>query len=98
REQQRAHHVDLRRQTDPRRPEDPDRERLGRPRDELRDDEVIQGQDEREQEPRGLYPRLLGADVTVRSEPVTWHEAGAWDGVRVLYAIDPDGTWVELPE
>jgi catechol 2,3-dioxygenase-like lactoylglutathione lyase family enzyme len=45
-----------------------------------------------------LYPRLLEADVTVRSEPVTWHEPGVWDGVRVVYAIDPDGTWVELVE
>ena len=46
----------------------------------------------------GLYDRLREAGVTVRSEPVTWNEPGAWDGVRVMYAIDPDGTWVELVE
>src|SRR5262245_5096632 len=46
----------------------------------------------------GLYARLLAAGVAVRSEPVTWNEPGAWFGVRVLYAIDPDGTWVELVE
>jgi catechol 2,3-dioxygenase-like lactoylglutathione lyase family enzyme len=46
----------------------------------------------------GLYARLLEAHITLRSEPVTWTEPGAWNGVRVLYAIDPDGTWVELVE
>jgi len=46
----------------------------------------------------GVHARLLEADITVRSEPVTWREPGAWNGVRVLYAIDPDGAWVELVE
>jgi len=42
--------------------------------------------------------RLRDAKVEVRSEPVTLEEPGPWFGVRVLYAIDPDGTWVELVE
>jgi catechol 2,3-dioxygenase-like lactoylglutathione lyase family enzyme len=46
----------------------------------------------------GLYSRLREANSPVRSKPVTWLEPGAWYGVRVLYAIDPDGAWVELVE
>jgi catechol 2,3-dioxygenase-like lactoylglutathione lyase family enzyme len=45
-----------------------------------------------------LHARLLEANVPVRSRPVTWREPGPWDGVRILFAIDPDGVWVELVE
>jgi len=34
----------------------------------------------------------------VRSEPVEIREDGDWDGVRALYAVDPDGVTVELVE
>ncbi|HYZ13865.1 MAG TPA: VOC family protein [Actinomycetota bacterium] len=43
-----------------------------------------------------LHGRLRDSGVRVISKPVRLTEEGAWDGARVLYAIDPDGTWVEL--
>ena len=43
-----------------------------------------------------LHDRLRDGGVRVISKPVRLTEEGAWDGARVLYAIDPDGTWVEL--
>ena len=42
------------------------------------------------------HARLLEAEVRVVSEPVRLTEEGSWHGARVLYAIDPDGTWIEL--
>ena len=42
------------------------------------------------------YGRLRDAGVSVRSEPVTISEPGAWEGVRCFYASDPDGVTVEL--
>jgi len=43
-----------------------------------------------------LHDRLRDGGVRVISRPVRLMEEGAWDGARVLYAVDPDGTWVEL--
>jgi catechol 2,3-dioxygenase-like lactoylglutathione lyase family enzyme len=43
-----------------------------------------------------VHARLLEAGVRLRSGPVRLTEEGAWHDVRVLYAIDPDGTWIEL--
>lgn len=43
-----------------------------------------------------LHDRLRDGGVRVISKPVRLTEQGAWDGATVLYAIDPDGTWVEL--
>lgn len=43
-----------------------------------------------------LHDRLRDGGVRVISRPVRLTEEGAWNGARVLYAIDPDGTWVEL--
>jgi catechol 2,3-dioxygenase-like lactoylglutathione lyase family enzyme len=43
-----------------------------------------------------LHDRLRDGGVRVISKPVRLTEEGAWDGARVLYAVDPDGTWVEL--
>lgn len=42
------------------------------------------------------HARLLEAEVRVVSEPVRLTEEGSWYGSRVLYAVDPDGTWIEL--
>jgi catechol 2,3-dioxygenase-like lactoylglutathione lyase family enzyme len=42
------------------------------------------------------HRRCVEHGVETRSGPVTLTEAGDWNGVRVLYAVDPDGTWVEL--
>jgi catechol 2,3-dioxygenase-like lactoylglutathione lyase family enzyme len=44
------------------------------------------------------HDRLLEADVRVVSKPVRLTEEGSWHGARVLYAVDPDGTWIELVE
>lgn len=43
-----------------------------------------------------LYRRLLNAGATVRSEPVSISESGDWNGVRSMYALDPDGVTIEL--
>jgi catechol 2,3-dioxygenase-like lactoylglutathione lyase family enzyme len=43
-----------------------------------------------------LHDRLRDGGVRLISKPVRLTEEGAWDGARVLYAVDPDGTWVEL--
>lgn len=43
-----------------------------------------------------LHDRLRDSGFRVISKPVRLTEEGAWDGARVLYAVDPDGTWVEL--
>jgi catechol 2,3-dioxygenase-like lactoylglutathione lyase family enzyme len=43
-----------------------------------------------------VHGRLRDAGAETRSEPVTLTEEGDWNGVRTLYAIDPDGTWIEL--
>lgn len=40
--------------------------------------------------------RLRAAGVSVRSDPVTIHAPGAWNGARAFYAADPDGVTVEL--
>jgi catechol 2,3-dioxygenase-like lactoylglutathione lyase family enzyme len=45
-----------------------------------------------------VHARLRDAGVQVLSGPVRLTEEGAWHDVRVLYAIDPDGTWIELVE
>jgi glyoxylase I family protein len=45
-----------------------------------------------------VYDRLREAGARVVSRPVRLTEEGAWDGARVLYTVDPDGTWVELVE
>ncbi len=42
------------------------------------------------------HARLLAGGVRVLSRPVRLTEEGAWHDVRVLYAIDPDGIWIEL--
>ncbi len=44
------------------------------------------------------HARLVAAGARVRSEPVRLTEEGDWNGVRVLYASDPDGATVELLE
>lgn len=44
----------------------------------------------------GVHDGLRRADVRVISKPVRLTEEGVWYGARVLYAIDPDGTWIEL--
>jgi catechol 2,3-dioxygenase-like lactoylglutathione lyase family enzyme len=44
------------------------------------------------------HARLREADVRVVSKPVRLTEEGSWYGSKVLYAIDPDGTWIELVE
>ena len=43
-----------------------------------------------------VHERLREAGVQVVSKPVRLTEEGDWHGVRVHYAIDPDGTWIEL--
>lgn len=40
--------------------------------------------------------RLRQAGAATRSGPVELQEEGAWQGVRALYAADPDGFTVEL--
>jgi catechol 2,3-dioxygenase-like lactoylglutathione lyase family enzyme len=41
--------------------------------------------------------RLRAAGMVLRSEPVTLADAGPhWSGVRLVYAVDPDGVTVEL--
>ena len=44
------------------------------------------------------HARLREAQVRVVSKPVRLTEQGSWHGAKVLYAIDPDGTWIELVE
>jgi glyoxalase/bleomycin resistance protein/dioxygenase superfamily protein len=47
----------------------------------------------------GVYERLTAHGSTPSSRPVAINEAGsAWDGVRALYACDPDGRTVECLE
>jgi catechol 2,3-dioxygenase-like lactoylglutathione lyase family enzyme len=44
-----------------------------------------------------VHALLVGHGVTVRSAPVTLEDDDpAWRGVRVLYALDPDGFTVEF--
>ena len=43
-----------------------------------------------------VHARCVEAGVPTRSGPVTLTEEGDWNGVTTLYAIDPDGTWIEL--
>ncbi|MEX0755259.1 MAG: VOC family protein [Actinomycetota bacterium] len=43
-----------------------------------------------------VHARCASAGIETRSGPVTLTEEGGWNGVRVLYAVDPDGTWIEL--
>ncbi len=45
-----------------------------------------------------LHALLSEAGVPVRSDPVEIHEDGIWNGVRCLYASDPDGVTVEFVE
>ena len=45
-----------------------------------------------------VHDRLREADVRVVSGPVRLTEEGSWYGAEVLYAVDPDGTWIELVE
>jgi diaminopimelate decarboxylase len=40
--------------------------------------------------------RLRAAGASVRSDPVTIEDPGAWHGARAFYAADPDGVTVEL--
>ena len=42
------------------------------------------------------YRRLRQAGMPTRSAPVELQEGGAWQGVRALYAADPDGHTIEL--
>jgi catechol 2,3-dioxygenase-like lactoylglutathione lyase family enzyme len=44
------------------------------------------------------HARLREAGVRVVSRPVRLTEQGSWYGAKVLYAVDPDGTWIELVE
>jgi catechol 2,3-dioxygenase-like lactoylglutathione lyase family enzyme len=44
------------------------------------------------------HARLREAQVRVVSKPVRLTEQGSWYGAKVLYAVDPDGTWIELVE
>lgn len=44
-----------------------------------------------------LHARLFEAGSPVRPDPVELHEDG-WEGVRTLYAHDPDGVTIELVE
>jgi catechol 2,3-dioxygenase-like lactoylglutathione lyase family enzyme len=44
------------------------------------------------------HARLREAEVRVVSKPVRLTEEGSWYGAKVLYAVDPDGTWIELVE
>ncbi|HVF08281.1 MAG TPA: VOC family protein [Actinomycetota bacterium] len=43
-----------------------------------------------------VHERLREAGVQLVSKPVRLTEHGDWYGVQVHYAIDPDGTWIEL--
>lgn len=43
-----------------------------------------------------VHERLQEAGVQLVSKPVRLTEEGDWYGVQVHYAIDPDGTWIEL--
>lgn len=43
-----------------------------------------------------MHERLREAGVRVVSKPVRLTEEGDWHGARVHYAIDPDGTWIEV--
>lgn len=45
-----------------------------------------------------VLSRLHEAEVRVVSRPVRLTEEGSWYGAKVLYAVDPDGTWIELVE
>jgi len=45
-----------------------------------------------------MYSRLREAEVRVVSKPVRLTEEGSWYGAKVLYVVDPDGTWIELVE
>jgi catechol 2,3-dioxygenase-like lactoylglutathione lyase family enzyme len=46
-----------------------------------------------------VYERLTARGSTPGSRPVTINEPGsAWDGVRAIYACDPDGRTVECLE
>jgi len=45
-----------------------------------------------------MHARLREAEVRVVSKPVRLTEEGSWYGAKVLYVIDPDGTWIELVE
>lgn len=45
-----------------------------------------------------MHARLREAGVRVISKPVRLTEKGSWHGTKVLYAVDPDGTWIELVE
>jgi catechol 2,3-dioxygenase-like lactoylglutathione lyase family enzyme len=45
-----------------------------------------------------VHARLREANVRVISDPVRLTEEGSWLDARVLYVVDPDGTWVELVE
>jgi catechol 2,3-dioxygenase-like lactoylglutathione lyase family enzyme len=46
----------------------------------------------------GARDRLLAAGARVLSDPVRIEEPGDWYGAKTLYALDPDGTWIELVE
>jgi catechol 2,3-dioxygenase-like lactoylglutathione lyase family enzyme len=46
----------------------------------------------------GGSERLHDAGVRIISRPVQLTEEGPWRGARVMYTIDPDGTWIELVE
>lgn len=43
-----------------------------------------------------VHERLRDAGVTLVSKPVRLSEEGDWYGSKVHYAIDPDGTWIEI--
>jgi catechol 2,3-dioxygenase-like lactoylglutathione lyase family enzyme len=45
-----------------------------------------------------MHARLREAGVRVVSKPVRLTEEGSWYGAKVLYVVDPDGTWIELVE
>lgn len=45
-----------------------------------------------------VHARLRKAGVRLISKPVRLTEKGSWHGAKVLYAVDPNGTWIELVE
>ena len=46
-----------------------------------------------------VHRRLVEAGARIRTPPIALVDAGPfWSGARVLYALDPDGTSIELVE
>lgn len=45
-----------------------------------------------------VHASLVAHGITVRSAPVAIDDDPAWQGVRVFYAVDPDGATLEFVE